>query len=284
MKPLVGIYEKALPKTLGWRERFVAARESGYDFVEISVDETPERLARLDWTLAQRLDLVRASREEGIPVPSMCLSGHRKFPFGSADAQVRAQAARIMREAIRLACDTGIRVIQLAGYDVYYEPADAGSRARYVDGMRDALEFAARHQVMLALEIMDTEFMNSITKYLALKAELRSPWLAVYPDLGNLSAWGNDVARELALGIDQIVGVHVKETRPVAPGFPGAFRDVPFGDGSVDFVACFRTLHANGYCGPFLVEMWTEKAADPIAEIRHARRWVGERMAQGGYT
>jgi len=126
--------------------------------------------------------------------------------------------------------------------------------------------------------------MNSITKYLALKAELRSPWLAVYPDLGNLSAWGNDVARELALGIDQIVGVHVKETRPVAPGFPGAFRDVPFGDGSVDFVACFRTLHANGYCGPFLVEMWTEKAADPIAEIRHARRWVGERMAQGGYT
>ena len=25
MKPLVGIYEKALPKTLDWRERFVAA-------------------------------------------------------------------------------------------------------------------------------------------------------------------------------------------------------------------------------------------------------------------
>lgn len=282
MKPLVGIYEKALPKTLGWRERFVAARESGYDFVEISVDETPERLARLDWTLAQRLDLVRASREEGIPVPSMCLSGHRKFPFGSADAQVRAQAARIMREAIRLACDTGIRVIQLAGYDVYYEPPHAGSRQRFTEGLQRALELAAQAQVMLAVEIMDTTFLNSITKYLQLQRELGSPWFGVYPDLGNLSAWGNDVRAELRAGAAHIVGVHVKETRPVAPGFAGQFRDLPFGAGAVDFVECFRTLREIGYAGPLLVEMWTEKASDPRAEIRHARDWVLERARQGG--
>ena len=279
----VGIYEKALPKQLDWRDRFVAAREAGYDFVEISVDETPERLARLDWSLAERLAFFGASREQGIAVPSMCLSGHRKFPFGSADADTRARAADIMRKAIVFACDAGIRVIQLAGYDVYYEPSTMDSRARYLDGMRDALDFAARHQVMLALEIMDTSFLNSISKYLALKRQLPSPWFRVYPDLGNLTAWGNDVPNELALGIDHIVGVHVKESRPVAPGFPGEFRDVPFGEGCVDFVTCFRTLHELGYAGPFLVEMWTEKAADPLREIRLARQWVGERMKQGGY-
>ena len=71
---------------------------------------------------------------------------------------------------------------------------------------------------------------------------------------------------------------------PVAPGFAGAFRDVPFGEGSVDFVACFRTLHELGYAGPFLVEMWTEKAIDPLQEIRRARQWVGERLATGGYA
>jgi hexulose-6-phosphate isomerase len=123
MENPIGIYEKALPKEMGWAERFDAARAAGYDFVEISVDETPERMARLDWSARERLEFVRASREGGVPVPTLCLSGHRRIPFGSADPAIRAQAREFMSKAIRFACDTGIRVIQLAGYDVYYEPA-----------------------------------------------------------------------------------------------------------------------------------------------------------------
>lgn len=280
----IGIYEKALPKELSWAERFRIARDSGYDFLELSVDETPERMARLDWTSAERMEFFRTSRECGVPVPSMCLSGHRKIPFGSADANVRAQAAVFMEKAIRFASDTGIRVIQLAGYDVYYEPTTRESRERYYAGMERALELAARHQVMLALEIMDTTFQNSIAKYLQLKERLPSPWFAVYPDLGNLTAWGNDITCELTAGIDHIVGIHVKETRPVGPNYPGAFRDVPFGEGTVDFVHCFKTLHELRYAGPFLVEMWTEKASDPVREIALARRWVGDRLKQGGYV
>ena len=280
----IGIYEKALPKDMNWAERFAAAKAAGYDFLEISVDETPERMARLDWSLAERLEFFRLSRESGVPVPSMCLSGHRKIPFGSADPAIRAQAAEFMEKAIRFACDTGIRVIQLAGYDVYYEPTTRESRERYYAGMERALEVAARHQVTLALEIMDTSFQNSISKYLKLKERLPSPWFMVYPDIGNLTAWGNDVAEELALGIHEIVSVHVKETKPVGPNFPGAFRDVPFGEGTVDFVHCFKTLHDLAYAGPFLIEMWTEKSADPLGEIAKARAWVGERLQQGGYT
>jgi L-ribulose-5-phosphate 3-epimerase len=284
MQNPIGIYEKALPKNLSWPERFEAARKAGFDFLELSVDETPERMGRLDWSLAERLAFFQASREAGLPVPSMCLSGHRKIPFGSADPAVRKQAVEFMEKAIRFAGDTGIRVIQLAGYDVYYEPSTRESRERYYEGMDRALAMAARHQVMLSLEIMDTPFLNSISKYFVLKERLPSPWFTVYPDLGNLTAWGNDITRELTLGIDHIVGIHVKETRPVGPEFPGAFRDVPFGEGSVDFVHCFHTLHDLGYAGPFLIEMWTEKAADPFEEIARARRWVGERLTLGGYA
>ncbi len=283
MQSRIGIYEKALPKQMGWSERFAAAKAAGYDFLELSIDETPERMARLDWSLAERLAFFRCSREAGVPVPSLCLSGHRKIPFGSADPEIRRQAAEFMEKAIVFAGDTGIRVIQLAGYDVYYEPTSRESRERYIEGMERALELAARHQVMLGLEIMDTPFQNSITRYLRLKERLPSPWFKVYPDLGNLTAWGNDVAHELTIGIDHIVGMHVKETLPVGPNFPGAFRDVPFGEGTVDFVHCFKTLRDLGYAGPFLIEMWTEKATDPLAEIAQARRWVGERLKLGGY-
>jgi L-ribulose-5-phosphate 3-epimerase len=45
----VGLYEKALPASLTWEERLTAAGQAGYDFVEISIDESDERLSRLDW-------------------------------------------------------------------------------------------------------------------------------------------------------------------------------------------------------------------------------------------
>ena len=281
---LLGLYEKALPPELTWEERLRAVTELGFDYLEISIDEKDERLARLDWTQTERCVLHRAMRETGVPIQSMCLSGHRRFPYGSADPAVRARAYEITEKAVLFAREFGIRVIQLAGYDVYYEPPTRDSRARYLEGMQRALEVADQYQVTLAREIMDTPFLNSISEYLALKERLPSPWLQVYPDLGNLTACGNDVEDELRRGIHDIVGIHVKETKPVGPNFPGAFRDVPFGEGSVDFVHCFKTLRDLDYSGPFLMEMWTEKAADPLVEIARARQWVGERLKQGGYA
>lgn len=44
----LGIYEKALAKDLSWPERLVLAKSCGFDFVEMSVDETDERL--LAWS------------------------------------------------------------------------------------------------------------------------------------------------------------------------------------------------------------------------------------------
>ena len=79
----LGIYEKALPKTLSWPERLALAKSCGFDFVEMSIDETDERLSRLSWSASQRAALVEAMLESGVAIPSMCLSAHRRFPFGS---------------------------------------------------------------------------------------------------------------------------------------------------------------------------------------------------------
>lgn len=186
----LGIYEKALAKDLSWPERLVLAKSCGFDFVEMSVDETDERLSRLDWSAAQRASLVTAMIETGVAIPSMCLSAHRRFPFGSRDDAVRQRAREIMSKAIRLARDLGIRTIQLAGYDVYYEDHDEGTQQRFAEGLAWAVEQAAASQVMLAVEIMDTAFMNSISKWKKWDEMLASPWFTVYPDVGNLSAWG----------------------------------------------------------------------------------------------
>ena len=279
----LGIYEKALPGHLSWAERLALAKACGYDFVEISIDETDARLARLDWSKAERLELVRACLDTGITVPSMCLSGHRRYPFGSHDPAIRDEARRIMEKAIQLAVDCGIRTIQLAGYDVYYEAQDDGTIERFTEGMQWATALAASNGVMLAVEIMDTAFMNSISRWKQWDELVASPWFTVYPDVGNLSAWGNDVPAELARGIDRIAAIHLKDTYPVTATSKGQFRDVPFGDGCVDFVKVFETLARLNYRGAFLIEMWTEKAAEPVAEIIHARRWMEEQMQKGGF-
>ena len=105
----IGLYEKAMPSTLTWKEKLEAAKEAGYDFVEISIDETDEKLARLEWTKEERLELVRTMYETGMPIRSMCLSGHRKYPLGSNDPQVRARGMEIMEKALYLADDLGDR-------------------------------------------------------------------------------------------------------------------------------------------------------------------------------
>ena len=119
-RPL-GIYEKALPNDFTWLEKMQAAKQAGFDYIEISVDESDERLARLDWSDEQIEEIRSYMKETGIIIPSMCLSGHRRFPFGSKNKEIRDKAFEIMEKGIILAQKLGVRVIQLATYDVYYE-------------------------------------------------------------------------------------------------------------------------------------------------------------------
>ena len=140
---------------------------------------------------------------------------------------------------------------------------------------------AERSQVMLAMEIMDTPFMNSITKHMGYEAMIRSPWYKVYPDLGNLSAWGeNDPTQELARGMGSIVAVHLKDTIAVTDSCEGKFKCVPFGSGCVDFTARFAELERLGYKGPYMIEMWYADGTSDTAEIASAAKWLQERYAE----
>lgn len=139
----LGIYEKALPRNTSWVEKLALAKSCGFDFVEMSVDESEERRARLDWPLAERMEIINAIQKTGVRIPTMCLSAHRRFPFGSHDSDTRQQARIIMQKALRLAQDLGVRTIQLAGYDVYYEPQmmkpSLGLKMRWL-GLRSKLQ------------------------------------------------------------------------------------------------------------------------------------------------
>ncbi len=249
----IGLYEKAMPPSMDWREKLTFAKEAGYDYVEISIDEKDDKLARLDWTKEQRDELIRTMREVGLPIRSMCLSGHRKYPFGASDEAVRARSMEIMEKAILLADDLGIRTIQLAGYDVYYEEGTAQSKALFLENLKKAAEMAAVYGIILGFETMETDFMNTVWKSMYYVDAVGSPYLGVYPDIGNLTnaavSSGGSVTGDLYSGRGHIFALHLKET------VPGVFREVPFLTGHVDFETGIKKAWELGI-RRFVTEMW----------------------------
>lgn len=260
MRRRVGLYEKALPADQPWEARLLAAKELGFDFVEISIDESDVRRARLDWSDQEIQALRHLCEQHAMPLHSMCLSAHRKFPFGSADPAVRQHAVDIMEKALTLAYQLGIRVIQLAGYDVYYEPSNDETHRRFIEGMQLCSQLAERFGVMLAVEIMDTNYLNSLSKFELLKRHVPSPYFMAYPDVGNIHGWRYDVCTELKLSQSHIVQIHLKDTHQVSADKAGQFRDLVIGEGSVDFEAIFKTLNQMQCDVPLVIEMWANDA------------------------
>lgn len=277
----IGIYEKALPNSFTWEEKFMAAKKAGFDYMEISIDESDERLARLDWTDEEIETFRSVMRFTGISIPTMCLSGHRKYPFGSKDPKIRARAMEIMEKAINLSVKLGIRCIQLAAYDVYYEDSDDETKRLFLEGMKEAVAMASRAGVILAMEIMDTEFVGTIVRAMHYLKEIPSPYLKIYPDMGNLSNFSKDVGGEFELGLSETVAIHVKETKP------GIFKEVPFGEGEVRFTEIFQKLKELNYQGMFLIEMWADNSScqsigQAAKKIAEAYQFVIEKMQEAG--
>lgn len=249
----IGLYEKAMPASLSYREKLTVAGRCGFDFVELSIDESDEKLARLDYSAQERQQLIAAVRETGIPFGSMCLSGHRKYPFGSLDKSTRVKSMVIMQKALVLAAELGIRIIQLAGYDVYYEEGNETTRSFFLENLRRAVEYAAQAGVLLGFETMETPFMDTVEKAMHYVHAIHSPYLGVYPDLGNLTnaekQYGTPVCADLQTGSGHLLALHLKET------IPGVYREVPFGTGHVDFAAGIQKVWDLGV-RRFVTELW----------------------------
>jgi L-ribulose-5-phosphate 3-epimerase len=242
-----------MPAELSWKEKLEAAKSAGFDFLEMSIDETEEKLERLEMTEKERLELIKLTKDAGIPIGTMCLSGHRKYPLGSHDPVVKKKSIEIMSKAIELASDLGIRIIQLAGYDVYYEESDEETRRYFTDNLKKAAEMAASAGVVLAFETMETGFMNTVEKAMKYVKQVSSVYLNVYPDIGNITnaafTNGTDVLEDLKLGSGRLAAMHLKETKP------GIVREVPYGEGHVDFKKAIETAWKLGV-RIYVAEFW----------------------------
>jgi len=291
----LGIYEKALisnPSRAGasasealgsvpitgdeWRAYLEQVPAAGFSFLDLSIDESAEREARLDWNAATCREVRRAAESVGTMIGGICLSVHRKIAPGSSDPMLRRRAREVMARGLEVCHDLGVGVIQIAGYYCYYEDPNPDAEHWYKQMLADAVPLAARLGVVMGIENVDGTDVTSIRKAMEFVSAIDSPYLQVYPDLGNIAEQGLDPATELAVGRGHMVALHAKDVRRGEP------RRVDMGTGIVDWDCSFQLLREQGWAGRLMIEMWNDDAPDSVDRARTARDFIAARVTANG--
>lgn len=269
---LLGLYEKAIPNNFSWEEKCRLAIEAGYDFIEMSIDPAPQRLARLDWGDEKINEVRHAIEKTQVPILTMALSANREYTLGDPDADIRNRGIEIVKKALVLASRLGIRIIQIATYDVFGKEGTEKTQALFLESLKQCVDFASKYAVMLALETIDTPFADSINKISRFVKEVNSPFLQIYADNGNVAAAGYDFSQEYESASENVVAIHLKDTKP------GIVRRIPYGEGIVDFEKDFKALKKVNYNGLFVAEMWCDEDLEFVPYIKTVSEFLKGKM------
>ncbi len=268
----LGLYEKSMPESFSVEEKLILANRAGFDFMEISIDESERKMSRV-YDKSLKNEIISAKKNAGLPIKTMCLSGHRKYPLGSPDIESRKKSLEIMQAAIDFSVDVGIRIIQLAGYDVYYTESTDETKKYFCENLAKCAEMASKAGVMMGFETMETPFMNTAVKAKKYVDMIGSPYLKIYPDIGNITNGTDDYLDDLKAVKGDVIAAHLKET------VPGVYRDMEFGEGRVDFDGCIGELLSQGV-RIFNLEFWYDGKTDPFEYVVRNKNYVEKIFAR----
>ncbi len=257
----IGIMDGCLKRP--WEELFGAAAEIGFDGVELGVrfDDYAETLL---WSADGRRTIA-AQAAGGAEFASLCLHSFWQASFADPDESVRAAARKLTQEAAAHCGELGAKVMLLPvtpGPDV--EPAE-GTR-RWIEETKACVPAAEEHRVNLALENVGRGYAQSAADLIELADGVGSPFVGVYYDIGNATAFGEDPVAEIKLLGDRIKQVHVKDREGEL-----------LGEGLVKIPECLRALQDIGYDGYLMLE--TPATDDPVAagkaNLEYLRALIG---------
>ena len=237
-----------LAKELPYAQRFAAAREAGFDAIEM------QTILRED----EAAEIKDAASKSGLRIHSVMNADHWRFPLSSSDRDVVNRSVSGMEASLRNAALWGADAVLLvpAVVDQATSYRDAWTRSQRVIRER-LLPLARELQVIVAVEEVWNKFLLSPIEFARYVDELDSPWLKAYFDVGNVVFYGfpQDWIRTLG---PRTVKVHLKDFRLDRPN--GRFAWTNIGDGDIDWLEVRRAFDDAGYKGFFTTEV---AAGDP---------------------
>jgi L-ribulose-5-phosphate 3-epimerase len=238
-----------LSKDLPYAQRFAAAREAGFDAIEM------QTISRED----EAAEIKDAATKSGLRIHSVMNADHWRFPLSSSDRDVVNRSVAGMETSLRNAAVWGADAVLLvpAVVDQATSYRDAWTRSQRVIRER-LLPLARELKVIVAVEEVWNKFLLSPIEFARYVDELDSPWLKAYFDVGNVVFYGfpQDWIRTLG---PRTVKVHLKDFRLDRPN--GSFAWTNIGDGDIDWLEVRRAFDDAGYKGFFTTEVAAGDAA-----------------------
>jgi L-ribulose-5-phosphate 3-epimerase len=241
-----------------WPEEFALAKRLGFAFIEW-IFEAPRSAENPLVSASGRAAILACARESGLPVGSVCGDYFMVRRLAGGSASERLQNVDLLTALIGWTREIGASRILLPLLETSAVDS-AELKAQVVGSLQRVGEALDQHDVRLGLEM---EIPGA--DYAALIERVGHPKIRAYYDVGNSTAQGFDVARDIEPLLTQLEAVHVKDRVK-----HGTSRRL--GDGAANFPGLFARLADSGYRGDFLVQHYFD--ADPLGAARHSLAFV----------
>jgi len=222
----------------------------GYDGIEIGAKRPHAWPQDLD--KKRRNELKAYINSCGLKVSAICPSSYN-FNLASCIENERKDSSKYYRDCVQLAADFGSSVVVVVpGWIVFptsYEQTWEWSK----QGLRDAIELAEDIGVTLALEPINSYWVDLVTKTdhaLKMMKELNSKSVKVMLDTQHIFLERENPVDAVKKCGENLVHVHCQDAVSASDR-----RFVP-GEGEFGFESFVKALHQIGYKGHLSVEHW----------------------------
>lgn len=239
---------------LGTREGILKAAELGADGFQVYC--TSGEMEPGNMTTEKRLEFADFVRDQGLTISALC----GDLGKGMLKAETNAWVVPKCKEFVDLAVDLGTHIITTHVGSLPEDEHDETWRVG-VPAVREVADYAARRGVSFASET-GGEPPEVLRRFLE---KVASPGIKVNYDPANLVMRGFDHLGGVDVLAEYIVHTHAKDGVRLADG---SGKEVPLGEGGVDFPKYLERLRGAGYKAFLTIEQ--EVGDDPAADVAAA--------------
>ena len=226
------------------------AKKAGFEAIELALNEDA---GLITWksTEAQVGEARKIVEDAGLQIASLAIGTGWKYPLSSPDPKVVHSGADSIRKGLDAAHWLGTDgVLVVPGVTTPDVPYDVVYR-KTKDELAKLVPYAEQAKVAICVENVWNKFHLSPLELRDYVDGFKSPWLAVYLDVGNMLLYGYPEQWIRILG-KRIKKVHFKDFRTsVATG--GGF--VGLLEGDVNWPEVMKAFKEVSYTGPASVEI-----------------------------
>jgi hexulose-6-phosphate isomerase len=226
-------------------------KKAGFEGIQLGIAGPPSELT-LATSEEKVSQLAKACRDAGIEPHSI----YGGITFFREDAEARKRAGEDAKKALEIASRLGVRTVLIhPGQLTPSVPYDDCWKFA-VDGLNALKGLAESRHLRLGLENVWNKFLMSPLEFQRLLAEVDSPAVGIWFDIGNVVAFGYPEQWLRILGGKPLVGLHIKDFQRGPNDHFGTYDGfVPLFHGSVNWPAVMKQVAAVGFDDYLITEV-----------------------------